>query len=326
MATIPPTDMATPPNVLLIVADQLRADALGCYGNTICRTPNLDRLAREGMLFSNAYTTSPVCSPSRASILTGLYAHRHGVMLNTHISPAWNRGLDPATPTWSALYRDAGYSLAHCGKWHVHQDLGPDAYGFNLTQGNQGLGNVSQAALPPEQRGSVPEDDVVIDFRRQRFVVAGTSRAPRERYRSFVVANTADQMLRQQLAGSEPWVMRADFVAPHFPNIVPEPYASMYAPESIPPWPNFDDDYTGKPAVSPAQARELVPAGQRLGLVESGGGQVLRRRHRARRSHRPAADHAGRKRSGCQHPGIGHHRPRRLDGQPSPLRESRHDV
>ncbi len=63
-----------PPNVVLFLTDQLRRDALGCYGNTICQTPHFDRLAREGIRFDQAYTTSPVCSPARASLLTGLGA------------------------------------------------------------------------------------------------------------------------------------------------------------------------------------------------------------------------------------------------------------
>ena len=79
------------PNIILFLTDQLRQDALGCYGNAICETPNLDRLAGEGTAFDFAYTTSPVCSPARASLLTGRYPHNHGVMINTHIA----RGVVP---------------------------------------------------------------------------------------------------------------------------------------------------------------------------------------------------------------------------------------
>ena len=61
---------STQPNIVLFFTDQLRADALGCYGNQICKTPNIDRLATQGVIFNNAYTTSPVCSPSRASLMT----------------------------------------------------------------------------------------------------------------------------------------------------------------------------------------------------------------------------------------------------------------
>ena len=70
-------------NVLLILSDQQRWDTVSAYGaNEICRTPHIDELAREGMKFTNAFTTSAICAPSRASLMTGLYAHRHGVIDN----------------------------------------------------------------------------------------------------------------------------------------------------------------------------------------------------------------------------------------------------
>ncbi len=62
-------------NILLITADQLRADALGCYGNKVCQTPEIDRLASSGVLFENSYTPNPICVPARASISTGNYSH-----------------------------------------------------------------------------------------------------------------------------------------------------------------------------------------------------------------------------------------------------------
>ena len=102
--------MTHQPNIVLFMTDQLRRDALGCYGNTICKTPNLDALAEQGVCFENAFTTSPVCSPSRASLMTGLYPHNNGVMINTHIAPAWNRGLSTSMQTFSAILKQAGYA------------------------------------------------------------------------------------------------------------------------------------------------------------------------------------------------------------------------
>ena len=105
------------PNIVLFLTDQLRRDALGCYGNKTCQTPHLDQLANEGMRFDQAYTTSPVCSPARASLMTGLYPHKHGVMINTHIAPAWNRGLSTDVATFSRLLKETGYALDYAGKW-----------------------------------------------------------------------------------------------------------------------------------------------------------------------------------------------------------------
>ena len=73
------------PNVLFIRVDQLRADCLGVYGNEICMTPHIDSLSTNGIVFKSAYTAIAVCSPSRASLFTGLYPHNHKLLMNVHI-------------------------------------------------------------------------------------------------------------------------------------------------------------------------------------------------------------------------------------------------
>ena len=233
-----------PPNIVLFMTDQLRRDALGCYGNEICKTPNLDRLAAEGTQFDQAYTVSPVCSPSRASLMSGLYPHNHGVMINTHIAPAWCRGLSLDTPTFSSRLKAAGYVLDYAGKWHVHQDLGPGEFGFDRHR--QG-----RAA-----RGSVPGDESFIEFPGGKFVVAGTNPHPKEEGKTWQLTDVGLKMLRERADGDQPFFLRIDGVAPHFPNMVPEPYASMYDPESIPPWPNFGETFEGKPSAHLRKHRE----------------------------------------------------------------------
>lgn len=100
--------------------DDLRFDELGCTGHPFVKTPNIDRLAREGALFRNAFSTTPLCSPSRACFLTGLYAHGHGITDNTDRSPASH-----ALVTWPRLLHDAGYQTAFIGKWHMGIDDSP---------------------------------------------------------------------------------------------------------------------------------------------------------------------------------------------------------
>ena len=99
------------PNMLFVLCDDLRWDALGCAGHPHVKTPHIDRLAREGVLFENAFCTTSLCSPSRASILSGLYAHSHGVTNNFTEYPA-----DLAS--FPERLHDSGYATAHLGKWH----------------------------------------------------------------------------------------------------------------------------------------------------------------------------------------------------------------
>ena len=90
------------PNVLFILCDDIRWNAMSCAGHPSLKTPHIDRLAREGVRFSNAFCTTSLCSPSRASILTGLYAHGHGVRDNFTELPA-------SLPHWPTRLADAGY-------------------------------------------------------------------------------------------------------------------------------------------------------------------------------------------------------------------------
>ena len=76
--------MADRPNIIFILTDQHRLSGVGAYGETPCRTPNIDRLAAEGVLFENAYTVYPVCSPARGTLQTGVYPHTHGITSNIH--------------------------------------------------------------------------------------------------------------------------------------------------------------------------------------------------------------------------------------------------
>ena len=133
-------------NIVFILADDLGWADLGCYGSDLHETPNLDRLAREGMRFTDAYSASPVCTPTRVSILTG----KHPARLHMTIwrEAALNRGnrrlLNPVCrdslpveeTTFAELLRDVGYYNVHLGKWHVGRaEAYPQAHGFHRNIG-----------------------------------------------------------------------------------------------------------------------------------------------------------------------------------------------
>jgi N-sulfoglucosamine sulfohydrolase len=122
------TDPAKP-NVLFITADDLGWKDTGCYGNRAIATPGLDRLAGEGVRFTNAFVASSSCAPSRATFITGQYPHTHGVTGLTHIYKT--RFLSPFHRTLPELLRDAGYNTALQGKWHVSPYMPTSWYGYN---------------------------------------------------------------------------------------------------------------------------------------------------------------------------------------------------
>jgi N-acetylgalactosamine-6-sulfatase len=141
------------PNIIFILADDLGWGDLGCYGHPHIKTPHLDRLAREGTLFTHFYVNGSVCSPSRCAFFTGQYPARHRI--HGHYSTraqnearGMSNWLEPAVPNVARLLRDAGYATAHVGKWHLGNNAGGPAtekYGFDFV----GTTEVGSAAGPP---------------------------------------------------------------------------------------------------------------------------------------------------------------------------------
>ena len=111
---------STPPNIIFILIDDQRWDALSCAGHPFLKTPNIDRIAKEGAYFENAFVTTPLCSPSRASFLTGLYVHTHKIHGNGNSSAISHEMI-----TWPALLQKSGYETAWIGKIHMGDDATP---------------------------------------------------------------------------------------------------------------------------------------------------------------------------------------------------------
>ena len=123
-AALAEAQAAKPRNIVFILADDHRYDALGVMNHPLARTPNMDALAKGGAHMRNAFVTTALCSPSRASILTGTYAHTHGVVDNFTPIP-------PVLPNVGQLLKTAGYQTALIGKWHIGNEDDKPQPGFD---------------------------------------------------------------------------------------------------------------------------------------------------------------------------------------------------
>lgn len=162
-----------PKNIIIILADDLGRNDLACYGNTFIETPNIDAMAKEGIQFMNAYAAAPLCSPTRASIITGnnparinLTEHLHGYSppgpKQKLITPKIETGLPPTLTTIPEALKTAGYATAHFGKWHLGGGpSSPAAQGFDLVYGG-GVEGLPKTFFYPFFNG-MPYKDLVAD-------------------------------------------------------------------------------------------------------------------------------------------------------------------
>lgn len=247
------------PNILLIVTDQQRTDTLGFRGQTPCRTPNMDRLACEGISFDRAICTSPLCLPSRASLFTGQYPHQINMMRNNDTIQA--------EPTLTDRLRGRGYYTAYAGKWHMEPTGQPKA--FRGREKELGLDEVhgGHVALKGEraidrwfdvaegqgsydyslwcEQNELPDGWTVSDpdVRTHRTPSMSIPRTkaqdlpPDKTYDAWVT----DIALRfyHDRPEDRPFFLVTGFFGPHPPLMIPEPYYSMCNPTTIPEPLNF---------------------------------------------------------------------------------------
>lgn len=227
-----------PRNVLLIQSDQHRADCLGIAGGRV-RTPQLDRLAREGVYFPRAFTPIGVCAPVRSCLLTGRWPIHHGAITNWNMGESRQRP-DQRIPRWSDSFARAGYRMGYVGKWHVSDQFGPRDCGFNdfIPEEYYDDWRASQGLPPRPKTGWEGGVDEAISPNQTRLAWG---------------ADQTINLLHEYSASGKPFFLRWDPSEPHLPSVVPEPFASMYNPETITPWPSFDDPLKNKPSVQKRQ-------------------------------------------------------------------------
>jgi N-acetylglucosamine-6-sulfatase len=214
-------------NVVFILVDDLRWDSLGCAGHPFVKTPSVDRLAKEGALFQNAFVTTPLCSPSRASFLTGQYIRTHGIKSNGDNSAVSHRLV-----TWPRLLHDAGYQTAFVGKWHMGRDDSPRP-GFDRWVSFKGQGVYQDPSLnidgkPAKEKGYITD---LLNSHAVEFV---------------------------KKARSKPFALYLSHKAIHGPFTPAERHKDLYEKDNRPLPPSVTDDWSGKPALKHGAAQQKL--------------------------------------------------------------------
>lgn len=230
------------PNVMFIMTDDQAVGQMSNEGGTIIQTPNMDRLAREGVRFANNFCTNSLCAPGRATVLTGTYSHINGIRGNSEAKGA-TEVLDPNLATYPRVLRENGYRTAMIGKWHLPQDPAGFDY-WNILPG-QGL------YFDPE------------------FIEMGE----RKKYSGYCTDITTDLALDwlKKQTSPEPFCLVYQHKAPHRPFTPPKRHANLLDGVTLPKPATYDDDYATRMVareardmkfeVSVARDYEDLPAG-----------------------------------------------------------------
>lgn len=201
------------PNVLLIYVDDLGYGDLGSFGHPVIRTPNIDRLAQEGMILTNYYAPSALCSPSRAGLLTGRIPYRTGI--KSWIPEGSNIYLRAEEVTLAEVLKSAGYATAIIGKWHLNSDLGskdepqPTDQGFDYFYGHNAF--------------QIPTNKNPINIYRN-----GELLGPQQGFTADLYADEAIAWLKKQESGT-PFFLYLSMAEPHTSIENPEDYNAMYS-------------------------------------------------------------------------------------------------
>jgi len=226
-----------PKNVLYIMSDQHSPHVVGCYGNPVVKTPNIDALAARGTRFSHAYTPTPICVPARASFATGRYAHTLG---------AWDNA-KPYTgaeaPSWGHRLTAQGHQATTIGKLHYRRVDDPSGFPdqrlpMHVLDGVGDLYGLLRGEMPVRPQG------------RHHVLEASAGESEYVRYDRAIAAESV-RFLRDEAGGHDkPWALMVSFVTPHFPLMAPEKYVDLYPPESVPlPIQHAADEWPRHPAL-----------------------------------------------------------------------------
>lgn len=253
------------PNILLIMGDQAMWSMIA--GRSPIRTPNLDRLAAEGLVFERSYTPVSVCCPARAMLATGSYPWHNGVFNQVHVPQSMNPDMRPGVVTYAQRLRASGYRTGYVGKWHASHVRGPRDFGYDE---HGGVRHDPDAPVPigyhlpkdPAEHydpsayparfsgaktlswpGSEPFEMWAVDER------------PPEATHTHFLAERATAMLNRLAVGSDPWHLEVHFPQPHDPYQPLRQFLEHYSPDDVElPRSFYLETFAGKPGMHAREA------------------------------------------------------------------------
>ncbi|GAA2375069.1 arylsulfatase [Catellatospora methionotrophica] len=243
-------------NILFLMTDQHRADTLGAYGNQLVGTPVLDELARTGTRFDRWYTPTAICTPSRASLLTGQAPFRHRLLANHERNVGYLEDLPEDVFSFSQVLRDSGYQCGLVGKWHVghHRRAadfgfdGPDLPGWHNPVDHEDYraflaeGGHPPYAISDRIRGTLPNGG-------PGNLLAARLHQPVEATFEHYLATRVIELMRRYAADGRPFFLQANFFGPHLPYIVPDEYFDLVDPATVELPRSIAETFDGKPPV-----------------------------------------------------------------------------
>ncbi|WP_086348275.1 sulfatase-like hydrolase/transferase [Candidatus Enterococcus clewellii] len=270
--------MSKKPNILFIVTDQQRKDTLSAYGESLCQTPSLDELAEQSLVFENAYTTCPICTPARGSMQTGLYPMHHGMLTNSYNYGNMVQELPDSPELLSRRLETAGYQIGYTGKWHLgtgaenvrkdeyiqrymgtiqfaeldtHEKAGPTTVGY---QGDDFPGHGLGGYIYPEYRQYLKDNELEVKIEN---IVSGNYMGHEAGEITSGLSSTIEHYLVERSKHwldqfkekDDPWFFQLNFWGPHEPYYAPTEFLDLYRDVTIEPWQNYQGDSDNKPKI-----------------------------------------------------------------------------
>ncbi len=224
-------------NIVFLITDQQRYDTLTSRN---CLTPNLDRLAESGTVFDNAFSVSPICSPARASLMTGKLPHNHGMVDNAHTVESFRASLIRDGRTFPEHLKSLGYSLGYFGKWHVDRQSDLGSFGFAEHE--------NENEVPRHNRTIISRTSVSHPGYNERLLY-GVHQETSDKTEEYYLYSKGIEFIEKQTDKDTPWCVFISTNAPHDPYVPPKDMYELYDGKDIPLPPSFTDALELRPNI-----------------------------------------------------------------------------